>query len=77
MTLPAEQVHSLKRTREFLRSLLISKETPRVPRVVRDEAYSCLRHYPGDYHIDQRWADDVCTHGTDRIFCKKCEGDKE
>jgi hypothetical protein len=29
------------------------KKTPRVPSVVRKEAYRCLKHYPGDYHMEK------------------------
>ena len=30
-----------------------SKKTPRVPSSVRKEAYRCLKHYPGDYHMEE------------------------
>ena len=52
MTLPIERTWSLKQTREFLRSLLDPKQTPRVPRSIRRLAGSCLRHYPADYEIE-------------------------
>ena len=29
------------------------KKTPRVPSAVRKEAYRCLKHYPGDYYMDE------------------------
>jgi hypothetical protein len=51
MTIPEERIYSIKRTREFLRSLLDPKLTPRVPRSVRKDAYWCLRHYPADYDL--------------------------
>jgi len=71
MTLPSEEVSALKRTHEFLRELLTG---PRLPmKVLRDKAYSCLRHYPWDIHINERWSDDVCEHGTDRQWCPKCD----
>jgi hypothetical protein len=28
------------------------KKTPRVTKEVRQQAYYCLRHYPGDYYLD-------------------------
>jgi hypothetical protein len=28
------------------------KKTPRVPKAIRQQAYYCLRHYPGQYHLD-------------------------
>lgn len=52
MTLPNERSHAVRRTREFLRSLLNSAESPGVPKRVRDGAYWCLRHFPADYHIN-------------------------
>lgn len=53
MTLPDERTRSLQKTREFLRSLLDPKKTPKVPKSVRQEAYSCLKHFPWDLHIDK------------------------
>lgn len=52
MTLPNERYHSLLRVKAFLRSLLDPKQTPRVPRQVRRDARSALKHYPMDYEID-------------------------
>ena len=75
MTLPSEQVGALKRTREFLREILNGARMP--TKVLRDKAYSCLRHYPWDLHIDQRWDDDVCEHGEDRQWCRKCGKEAE
>ena len=51
MTLPTERFNSVGRTREFLRSLLDPKATPRVPRSVRKDAYWCLRHFPSDFDL--------------------------
>ena len=45
MTLPVERFNSINFTREFLRSLLDPKLTPRVP-YIRQQASSMLRHYP-------------------------------
>lgn len=53
MTLPRERSQALHNTREFLRALLNPKETPRVPRSIRREAYWCLRHFPCNYEIDR------------------------
>lgn len=53
MTLPSERTHSIKITRDFLRSLLDPKQTPRVPKAIRDQAYYCLRHFPADWDIQQ------------------------
>lgn len=48
MTLPNERYQAIQNTRKFLRSLLDPKQTPKVPRWIRREAYYCLKHYPGD-----------------------------
>lgn len=52
MTLPCERYNAVKRTEQFLVDLLDPKKTPRVPKVVRQQAYYCLRHYPGGFHLD-------------------------
>jgi hypothetical protein len=52
MTLPDERTRALLYAQEFLRRLLDPKQTPKVPRAIRDEAYRVLRHYPGKYYID-------------------------
>lgn len=51
MTIFPEKISSLKRTREFLESLLDRKKTPRVPKEIRRQAYWCLRHFPHEYDI--------------------------
>jgi hypothetical protein len=52
MTLPCERYNAVKRTEEFLKDLMDPKKTPRVPKKVREQAYYCLRHYPGSYYLD-------------------------
>ena len=52
MTLPHERYNAIKRTEEFLKALIDPKQTPRVPKKYRKEAYYCLRHYPGGYNLD-------------------------
>lgn len=53
MTLPRERTQALHNTREFLRSLLDSKATPRVPLDIRRRARWCLKHFPSDYDLYQ------------------------
>lgn len=53
MTLPRERRNALIRARDFLRSLLDPKQTPRVPRAIRREAYYVLKHYPSDRTIEK------------------------
>jgi hypothetical protein len=52
MTLPDERTRAVTKTRAFLRALLRPDLTPKVPRWIRDEAYACLRHYPGVLEIN-------------------------
>ena len=48
MTLPDERYRAVVQTRQFLLRLLI---TPRIPKAVKEEARSCLRHYPSDWDM--------------------------
>jgi len=52
VTLPDERYRAIKYTEQFLIDLLDPKKTPRVPKDIRQRAYSCLRHYPGGYYLD-------------------------
>ena len=37
--------------KRFLEDLLDPTKTPRVPKAIRGQARSILRHYPSDYHL--------------------------
>jgi hypothetical protein len=50
MTLPDERYRSVKWAESFL-SRLAGGDIPRVPKAVRDEARSILRHYPGQWDL--------------------------
>ena len=52
MTIPRERKNAVMRTREFLRSLCVPKQTPRVPSDIRDQARSLLKHYPSELYMD-------------------------
>lgn len=52
MTLPDERTNSVMATRTFLRDLLDPVKTPKVPRVVRQRAGWCLRHFPGQVDME-------------------------
>ena len=58
MTLPSEEKWALINTKAFLRKLLNPKETPRIPRYIRDEAYRCLKHFPFEHRIDTYFYED-------------------
>lgn len=53
MTLPYERFRAVEHARVFLLALLDSTKTPRVPREVRWEARSVLKHFPMPYQIAQ------------------------
>jgi len=48
MTLPDERYRAVVQTQRFLLRILT---TPRVPKAVKDEARSMLRHYPSEYEM--------------------------
>lgn len=52
MTLPDERYRSVKWAAHFL-SRLAGGDIPRVPKAVRDEARSILRHYPTVWDMDR------------------------
>ena len=53
MTLPDERYWALIKTEQFLIRLQNPQQSPRVPRYVREQAGSLLRHYPGTYYIEE------------------------
>jgi hypothetical protein len=60
MTLPDERYRAVKNAQQFL-ARLAGGEYPRVPKAVRQEARSILRHYPLDWDLQRaaRMAPDV------------------
>jgi len=57
MTLPYEEVNSLKAVRKFLHDLLDPSKTPRVPKAIRLRAHRLSKHYPMDHSITERYPD--------------------
>lgn len=53
MTVPRERLNALYKAKEFMLSLLDPKQTPKVPKKIRKEAYWVLRHFPADYELEQ------------------------
>jgi hypothetical protein len=53
MTLPDERYRAVRFARQFLLDLCDAKKTPGVPKLIRQQANSILRHYPDDYHMTQ------------------------
>lgn len=59
MTIPFEEELALQNTRDFLRSLLLPRETPNVPGTVRLRAQQLLRHYPYSYRVCELFKDKI------------------
>ena len=52
MTLPDERYRAVRETRRFLQSLCNAGATPGIPKVIRSQALSLLRHYPADWDLE-------------------------
>jgi hypothetical protein len=52
MTVPIERTNAVIRTQKFLLDLLDPKKTPRVPRLIRQDARNLLRHYPSEFEMN-------------------------
>ena len=53
MTLPDERYRALLWAEQFIKDLMDPSKTPRVPKYIRNNARSVLRHYPGAYYIEE------------------------
>lgn len=54
MTMPNERFHAVQRTRKFLNDILWGKyEEIETGSPAWDEARRCLKHYPGEYHMEE------------------------
>jgi hypothetical protein len=58
MTLPDERYRAVKMAEQLLKDLCDSSVTPRVPKIIRQRASGCLRHYPNNW--DMKRASDAC-----------------
>ena len=67
MTLPDERYRAVTQTRDFLMNLLDSKKYPRVPKLVRQHANWCLRHYPNN------WDMEAACRGVPEVFTKQMD----
>jgi hypothetical protein len=52
MTLPDERYRAVRRAESLLKDLCDPSKTPRVPKSVRGQASSILRHYPSTWDMD-------------------------
>lgn len=53
MTLPDERYRAVKMAEQLLKDLCDSSITPRVPKIIRQRASGCLRHYPGTWDLQR------------------------
>jgi hypothetical protein len=53
VTLPDERYRAMMAADRLLKDLCNPNIKPRVPRAIRDEIRSVLRHWPDTYYIDQ------------------------
>ncbi len=69
MTIPIERTNAVIRTEKFLLELLDPKKTPRVPRLIRQDARNLLSHYPSEFDMNMI-ADREDTEGNNGISYK-------
>jgi hypothetical protein len=55
MTIPIEELYSLRNTREFLLDLTDPQKTPRIQMRIRNQAKTLLRHYPSAIRLEEVW----------------------
>ncbi len=66
MTLPDERYRAVKWAEDLLKRLA-GGAIPRVPKAVRDEARSVLRHYPSSYDMNR------AAHAAPEVFQEQME----
>ena len=53
MTMPDEMFNSLRNARHFMLALMDSKQTPKIPKAIRQRARDRLKHFPSEYEISE------------------------
>lgn len=61
MTIPIEEFWALRKTRSFLEKILTMNitEIRKNSREIRKQAICCLRHYPFDCHLEERYKEEI------------------
>lgn len=67
MTLPDERYRSVIWARNFLYDLCDPKKTPGVPKTIREQARSILRHYPSEWDLNR------ASQGAPDVFQERME----
>ena len=53
MTLPDERYRAVRMAEQLLKDLCDHTITPRVPKIIRQRASGCLRHYPSNWDLQR------------------------
>ena len=53
MTLPDERYRAVKMAEQLLKDLCDRSVTPRVPKIIRQRASGCLRHFPSSWDMQR------------------------
>lgn len=53
MTTTDERYQAILNARDFLYRLMDPKQTPKVPKKIRQEARARLKHFPTDFDVEQ------------------------
>ena len=67
LTLPDERYRAVRWAEQFLQDLCDPSKTPRVPKTVRSQARSILRHYPGSWDMHR------AAQGAPEVFQEQME----
>jgi hypothetical protein len=67
MTLPDERYRAVTQTEQLLRDLCDPTMTPRIPRLIRQRASGCLRHYPSTWDMHR------AAEGAPEVFQERME----
>ena len=67
MTLPDERYRAVKQAEQLLKDLCDPSKTPRVPKIIRQRASGCLRHYPSTWDLDR------AAEGAPEVFQQRME----
>lgn len=81
MTLPDERYRAVKQAEQLLKDLCDRSVTPRVPKIIRQRASGCLRHFPSSWDMQRaaNAAPDVFQERMEPLYrmIKKHEQDKQ
>jgi hypothetical protein len=53
MTLPDERYRAVTQAEQLLKDLCDPSVTPRIPKIIRQRASGCLRHYPNQWDMQR------------------------